>query len=143
MRIIDGMFADTKYLLHGEQPLAGRPSPYTAGWNLNVAVMPWFGYNLEDAVVISESTAAKFAYDKITIYSSQLTSRFDKIVECKIKVGDDVKANEILFTAYHPSEITTVETIRAKIDGTVTKNYRKSNLLGSRFNVTKYLLAPR
>jgi hypothetical protein len=138
-RIIDGMFGDTKYMLNGEQPLVGQPFPYAAGWNLNVAVMPWFGYNVEDAIVISESTAAKFEYEKISIYSSQLTSRFDRIVECKIKVGDNVRANDILFTVYHPSEITTLESVRAKIDGTITRIVHNSHCFSVKVNTRKIL----
>jgi hypothetical protein len=118
-RVKNGMFNDTKYLIKGEQPLKGIEFPHPAGWNLNVAIMPYFGYNVEDAIVVSESASKKFATEKYSIYSTQLNTSYDKIIECKRKVGDFISKKDILFKAYHPSEITTIEIVRSQQDGQI------------------------
>jgi hypothetical protein len=120
-RVKDGMFNDTKYLVQGEQPLKGPAFPHPAGWNLTVAVMPYYGYNVEDAIVISESVSRKYTTEKFSIYSTQLKSKYDKVTDCKVKVGDYINKHDILFKAYHPAEVTTIEIIRSLHEGQVTK----------------------
>lgn len=118
-RVKNGMFHDTKYLVAGEQPLKGIAFPYPCGWNLVTAVMPYFGYNVEDAIVISAAVSRKFTTEKYSIYSSQLHTSYDRIIECKKKVGDRVSTHDVLFKAFHPSEITTIEVVRSLHDGEV------------------------
>ena len=119
-RVKNGVFHDTKHLVRGEQPHVGPAFPHPAGWNVVCAIMPYYGYNVEDAIVISESTAAKFTSQKHSVYSTQYKSKYDAITECPFKVGDYVKKKSVLFRAFHPTEITTLEVVRTAHEGHVT-----------------------
>jgi hypothetical protein len=119
-RTRDGMFHDTKYLISGEQPLIGPPFPYPCGWNLTVGIMPWYGYNIEDAIVVSESTARKYTTEKYAVYKAILGTLNDTILETFVDVGSIVTKGMLLFTAFHPREITTIEMVRADISGYVS-----------------------
>ncbi|CAO3620954.1 unnamed protein product [Cunninghamella echinulata] len=118
-KIRNGWFHDTKYLIQGEQPLIGKHFPVDSGWNLITAVMPYYGYNIEDAIVIRKSVAEKYTTTNIYIYHTELKTKFDKIIETFVKIGDRVHKQDILFKAYHPSEITTIETVRTLVDGII------------------------
>lgn len=83
----------------------------TYGYNLNVAYMPWFGYNFEDAIVISESAAKLMRCNKveniiIPVYTHSLfrklynSSRFEFLPE----VGSKIQDNIILYQAIPKSE---------------------------------------
>jgi DNA-directed RNA polymerase beta subunit len=72
------------------------------GYNLNVAYMPWFGLNFEDAIVISESAADLMRCNKvenviIPIYSHSLfrnlyadTSKYGFLPEVGQKISDNI-----------------------------------------------------
>lgn len=49
------------------------------GRNVLVAFMPWFGYNFEDAIIISEKLLAEDAYTSIYIEEFELTARDTKL----------------------------------------------------------------
>lgn len=83
----------------------------TYGYNLNTIYMPWFGFNHEDAVVLSESTASKMKsikQRKITIIIQEnslfediysKTSKYGFIPEIGQSVKDGILANRILLKA--------------------------------------------
>lgn len=118
-KIKNGWYHDTKYLINGEQPTVGLPFPYPCGWNVNVAIMPYFGYNVEDAIVISKSLSEKFTTEKVSIYSTVLETKYDKITHKYVNIGDKITKGNILFTAYHPKEIETIERVRSITEGIV------------------------
>lgn len=83
----------------------------TYGYNLNTAYMPWFGFNFEDAIVISESIAKLMKCNKIEtvllpIYTHSLfrnlysDSRFEFIPE----IGKTIQDNVILYQAIPKNE---------------------------------------
>ena len=49
------------------------------GRNVFVAFMPWFGYNFEDAIIISEKLLREDAYTSIYIEEFELTARDTKL----------------------------------------------------------------
>ncbi len=49
------------------------------GKNVLVAFMPWFGYNFEDAIIISEKLLREDAYTSIYIEEFELTARDTKL----------------------------------------------------------------
>ncbi len=49
------------------------------GKNVLVAFMPWFGYNFEDAIIISEKLIREDAYTSIYIEEFELTARDTKL----------------------------------------------------------------
>ncbi|KAF5139556.1 hypothetical protein G9O61_00g022860 [Vairimorpha ceranae] len=49
------------------------------GHNLNVAIMPWYGFNIEDSIVINKSTSIKFRSRNKTI--NIVYSEIEGIVE--------------------------------------------------------------
>ena len=49
------------------------------GRNVLVAFMPWFGYNFEDAIIISEKLLREDAYTSIYIEEFELTARDTKL----------------------------------------------------------------
>lgn len=116
----EGMFHDTKYLVEGEQPIVGREFAYAAGWNLDVAIMPWYGYNVEDAVVIREGVAEKYTTDKISIYSGVLDTRYARVIDEYVRVGEKVNAGDALFRMYYPNKVTTIEVVRSMQEGIVS-----------------------
>lgn len=118
---LDIGFNDTKKLIKGEQPLIGKKFYYDSGWNLNVAIMPWFGYNIEDAIIISNSTSKKFASEKINIYSVKFNSTQDRLLDVFVNPGDKVDVNTLLFTAFRPSEYVTLIEMRNTKAGIITK----------------------
>lgn len=119
-KLINGWFNDVNYLVYGEQPNIGKQYPVPCGHNVIVAIMPYFGYNVEDALVISNNTSNLYTSKKIMIHSSKLNTEYDFIIDKKVTIGTSVERGDILFTAYHPSEIVTLEEMRSTIDGTVT-----------------------
>ncbi|ANH78864.1 DNA-directed RNA polymerase subunit beta [Candidatus Chlamydia sanziniae] len=68
------------------------------GKNVLVAFMPWYGYNFEDAIIISEKLIRKDAYTSIYIEEFELTARDTKLGKEEItrdipNVSDEVLAN--------------------------------------------------
>nr|CAJ57280.1 putative RNA-polymerase [Millerozyma acaciae] len=86
---------------------------------INVGIMTWFGYNIEDGLVISESLAKKFKYKRTKIYRHNNI----KIINCYIKINNEVKKGDALYKIFNEEEIKTVEIIYSEIDGIVEKLY--------------------
>lgn len=117
---LDLPFNDTKRLLSGEQPKVGPAFPYAAGWNLTVAIMPWFGYNIEDALVISKSTSKKYLTEKIMVYRAELVHQEDRILHQYVRVDDKVSKGDVLFKVFRPTALVTLDIVRSSQDGVVT-----------------------
>lgn len=54
------------------------------GKNVLVAFMPWYGYNFEDAIIISERLIKQDAYTSIYIEEFELTARDTNSVKKKL-----------------------------------------------------------
>lgn len=97
------------------------------GKNVLVAFMPWYGYNFEDAIIISEKLLREDAYTSIYIEEFELTARDTKLgkeeitrdipnvsEEALVNLGDDgiirigaeVKAGDILVGKITPKSET-------------------------------------
>lgn len=82
---------------------------------LQVGIMPWYGYNIEDAIVISESAAKKYEYNKIRIYKS-----VDKVILNKyVKQNQYVIKGQLLYKVFDPEMIKTIISIYAEEDGKI------------------------
>lgn len=115
------LFNNTKVLIEAEDSPDGTLKAF--GHNLKVAIMPWYGYNIEDAIVISKATAVKFRSRKQTIYREPLL----KIFKIYIKIGDKISKFQPLYRTYNPKEIKTMETIYSNDDGIVNTLIKKEN----------------
>jgi hypothetical protein len=120
-RIKKYSFNDTKRLLNGEQPLVGKHFIHVAGWNLNIAIMPWYGYNVEDAFVVSSKVARRFRSEKTNKYSTQLENRSEVILDEFVKVGDRVIIGTELYKVYKPSKEVTIEIVCSSHVGIITE----------------------
>lgn len=66
------------------------------GVNMLCAFMPWFGFNFEDGMVISESAAKKFVSSHLEVQKVYLKENED--VSQIVNVGDYVKKGDLLIT---------------------------------------------
>nr|WOF72286.1 RNA polymerase [Saccharomycopsis crataegensis] len=82
----------------------------------NVAIMPWFGYNIEDSLVISKSVSEHFNYVKQQIYRET-----KKVVKIYVKKNTIVEEGDILYKVYDPTEIQTLTKVYAKSKGVVVR----------------------
>ncbi len=97
------------------------------GKNVLVAFMPWFGYNFEDAIIISEKLLREDAYTSVYIEEFELTARDTKLGKEEItrdipnvseealanlgedgiiRIGAEVKAGDILVGKITPKSET-------------------------------------
>lgn len=105
-----------KRLLHGEQPLIEPLMPVPLGNNILAGIMPWHGYNVEDAVVISESMARRFRSIKTVRY----TILEDHLLDLYVSINDSVTPHMPLFRKYVPNSVQCVETVSSGLNsGTV------------------------
>ena len=109
------------------------------GSNVNVAYMPWKGYNFEDGVVVTESFADKFTSSSMikkslyqtkngitdkskfrTIFPDKLTPKnFSKLDnEGIIKEGEKVEPGDILISYMEPRDMTATEMLLKKMGKT-------------------------
>ncbi|NOY74209.1 MAG: DNA-directed RNA polymerase subunit beta [Kiritimatiellaeota bacterium] len=58
---------------------ATKDAELALGKNLKVAFMPWFGYNFEDAIVISEKLVKEDIYTSVHIEEFEITARETKL----------------------------------------------------------------
>lgn len=84
--------------------------------NFTVAIMPWFGYNLEDSLVISRSVSEHFNYVKQQIYIES-----KKVIKIYVKKNSFVEEGDILYKIYDPTEIQTLNNVYAKSKGRVVR----------------------
>ena len=103
------IISDTKTLLESDTIF---------GNNLLIAIMPYKGFNIEDSIVISKSAAEKYKYKKIYIYRKKNDVKY---IDFKLKIGQKVKQNQLLYKLYNESEIQKIEYIYSKHDGIITK----------------------
>jgi DNA-directed RNA polymerase subunit beta' len=109
------------------------------GANVNVAYMPWKGFNFEDGVVVTESFADKFTSSSMvkkglyqakngvtskskfrTIFPDKLTPKnFSKLDEDGIiKEGEKVESGDILVSYMEPRDMTAIEMMLKKMNKT-------------------------
>lgn len=123
------------------------------GKNVLVAFMPWYGYNYEDAIIISEKLLREDAYTSIYIEEFELTARDTKLgkeeitkdipnvsEEALINLGDDgiirigaeVKQGDILVGKISPkseTELAPEERLLRAIFGEKAGDVKDSSLL--------------
>nr|WOL75527.1 RNA polymerase [Saccharomycopsis selenospora] len=80
-----------------------------------LAVMPWFGYNIEDSLVISSRVSELYKYKRQLIYRNS-----NKILKVFVKKGDCVYKHMMLFKSFDPKEIETIHIEKAIEDGVVS-----------------------
>lgn len=130
------LLADTNYTKEGV---------YAPGTNLNVAYMPWKGYNFEDGVVISESAARKMTSEHM--YKKGLSTRDAQLSGKKkyqayypdrvnkeqmeklddegvVQVGQKVKPGDTLIAALAERKLTTEEQKMKMLHKSLVKPYK-------------------
>jgi len=122
------------------------------GRNVLVAFMPWFGYNFEDAIIISEKLLREDAYTSIYIEEFELTARDTKLGKEEItrdipnvpeealvnleddgiiRIGAEVKPGDILVGKITPrseSELAPEERLLRAIFGEKAKEVKDDSL---------------
>ena len=81
-----------------------NPMQFRLGTNARVAYMPWWGYNYEDGIVISDAFAQKLSsyYTKVVRYelkeadNSKSSYVQERLLPLKIKVGAEVKKDAVI-----------------------------------------------
>lgn len=90
---------------------------------LNVAIMMWYGYNIEDAIVISRKTSKMYRNKRSDVYREKNSNIFKIYVNEKEKV----KTGQPLLKIIDASKIKTVEVISTKNEGTVKSIEKDEN----------------
>nr|CAA38625.1 unnamed protein product [Lachancea kluyveri]prf//1712308F ORF 6 [Lachancea kluyveri] len=85
------------------------------GHDIVVAIMPWYGYNIEDAIVINKKTASKFRSRKCRIYRENNC----KIIGIYVKKNQYIIKGQLLYKTYNPELVKTIEFIYSDQDGTI------------------------
>lgn len=93
------------------------------GHNIVVAIMPWYGFNIEDSIVINKSTSIKFRSRKCNIYRENNC----KIINRYIKLNEYVSKGQILYKTYNPREIKTINIVYSEVDGIVDEIIHRDN----------------
>ena len=83
---------------------------YAPGLNVNVAYMPYKGYNFEDGVVITESLAQRFTSE--AMYKKSL------------RIDSDGLLNKKKFLAYYPTDLTRANADKLDDDGIIKEGSR-------------------
>lgn len=118
---------------------------YAPGKNVNVAYMPWHGYNFEDSAIITESLAKDFTseaimHDSITVQPTgmldikKFRAYFPSILKPDnsrklddrgiIKVGETVYPDEIMVAYMEETDMTDTERILKSMSRSLAKPYR-------------------
>jgi hypothetical protein len=140
--IFDGM-----KILDTSKTLQPSNTKVIYGHNLTCAIMPWYGYNIEDAVIISETTAKLFrnktytVINKVDIHiislyvkTGQVLSNGDKILTT-FDPTDFQTINHVLFHGHNGSVVETIQHIsknHTRIIISYTKNLEVGDKMASR-----------
>lgn len=123
---------------------------YAPGLNVNVAYMPWHGYNFEDAAVMTESLAKRFTSESImhdtlviqptsvlnlkkflayfpTDMTSANAAKLDE--EGIIKEGSIINPEEIMIARLEEADLTDSERILKTMNRSLAKPYRNRSLV--------------
>jgi DNA-directed RNA polymerase subunit beta' len=135
---------------------------YAYGVNAAVAYMPWYGYNFEDGIVVTESMAKKLTStvilkksiqtssdgisDKqkfISYYPDKITlSNLNKLDDTGvIKEGEKVQPNETLVAYLSKVELTDTERILKQMNKVISNPYRDRSMMwdGDHEGTIKYV----
>lgn len=82
---------------------------------LNLAIMPWYGYNIEDAIVISKKVSKMYSTRKTTVYKEKAVN----VINIYVKKNQYVEKGDALFKSFDYTKIKTVEMIYAENGGKV------------------------
>lgn len=122
---------------------------FAPGANVNVAYMPWHGYNYEDGIVVTDSLAKKFT--STVMLKMNLQTDKDGILDAKkfvsyypkaltvenigkldgqgiIKEGQIVKPGETLVAYLHKTDLTDTEKLLKNLNRTLSNPYRNKSL---------------
>ena len=110
-RNLSNIIQNSKYLKNEVPPLL-------------VAIMPWYGYNVEDAIVISEKASNMYKYTKTKIYRD-----YNIIVKIYVKTNDYVKKGDLLYKKIDPNEIKKVYLIKADFNGKIGEIVKNNTYL--------------
>lgn len=95
------------------------------GHNLVVAIMPWYGYNMEDAIVVNTTTSKKFRSRKCTIHRENNC----KIIGVYVKKNTVVRKGDLLYKTYRPENVKTIDLIYSEENGIVEDIVKSDNRL--------------
>ena len=135
---------------------------YAYGTNATVAYMPWYGYNFEDGVVVTESMADKMTSTVIIkkslsvasdgiLEKKKFTSFFPEIIKLEnlnklndegiVKEGEKVQPGDILVAYLSRVELTDTERILKQMNRVISNPYRDRSLVwdGEHEGVVKYV----
>lgn len=128
---------------------------YAPGLNANVAYMPWYGYNFEDGIVVTDSFAKRatsvimqkksLQVDPNGILSKEKFRAYFPMVLTEenvgkldddgiIKEGSIIKPSEILVAYLHPADLTDYERVLKQMNRLVSNPYRDRSLVWDDLN---------
>lgn len=93
------------------------------GHTINIAIMPWYGFNIEDSIVINKSTSIKFRSRKCTIYRENNC----KIISKYVKLNSIISKGQILYKTYNPKEVKTINIVYSEVEGIVEELIHRDN----------------
>lgn len=122
-RKISDLISDVKYLKNN------------IDFKINVAIMPWYGYNIEDSIVISKSLSEKYSYYKNKVYRSNDVV----ILDVYVNKGDYVKVGQALYRYFDREEVRSIVTIYAELEGKIELINKNDNSIKIIITKTKNL----
>ena len=123
---------------------------FAPGLNVNVAYMPWHGYNFEDGIVVTDSLAQRFTSTVMLKRSLQIdpngildikkfkayypeelaSSNVNKLDEHGvIKEGQVVKPGETLVAYLQPMDLTDTEKVLKQMNKVLSRPYKNKSLV--------------
>lgn len=142
-------------VVSADQPIANlnfndQAGQYAPGLNVNVAYMPWHGYNYEDGIVVTESLAKRFT--STAMLKKTITVASDGILDAKkfqayyptvltpanatkltesgiVREGEKIQPNELLVAYLQRIDPTDTEMILKQMNRAISQPYRDHSLI--------------
>ena len=142
-KVKEGQFlADTNFV--------DKSGQFAPGLNVNVAYMPWHGYNFEDGIVVTDSLAKRFTSAVMlkkslqveakgvldikkfkAYYPSELTEANSNKLDAEgvIKEGQVVAPGETLIAYLHPTDLTDTERVLKQMNKMLSHPFKNKSLV--------------
>lgn len=105
---------NTKSLINGD-----------LGHKLEIAIMPWKKFNIEDAIVISNKVSKLFRSKRTIIHRENDV----KILNVYVNINQNITKGDLLYRTYDPMQVKTINFVYAEHDGKVKEIIREEKYL--------------